>query len=295
MRRQVKQEIIPIISLFSRASLIIIAFVDHFLLLSYLLYIVMFERRTLIHISFLSMTRFSSLLRASLVVIFITCMVYNSDAATPYLNSATIFGSCADFAIQAGTSVAFNGVQSNVVSGSVGVAPGTSISGTPLLGTDYSNQAGTAPAISCTAAVAANYLFLDGVTCTNTLANANLMGVTLVPGVYCTGSGLLTLTAATLTLDAMGDPNAQFIFQTATTLITSANTNIVLVNGALAKNIFWKVGSSVTLGANSVFVGQIFAYASISVDTTVNVLGRLYAQAAVTFAGTDMITLPSQC
>ena len=119
-----------------------------------------------------------------------------------------------------------------------------------------------------------------------------MSGVTLFSGVYC--ATRLTLKATALYLDAQGDANAQFIFQTATTVITSANTQIILINGALAKNIYWQVGTAATLGLSSSFVGQILAGTSITVGTTVTVIGRLYAQAAVSHAGGDQITLPSQ-
>ena len=135
---------------------------------------------------------------------------------------------------------------------------------------------------------------MKGLTCGNTLANSDLSGVTLLPGIYCTGSGVFTLKATNLYLDAQGDANAQFIFQTATTVITSTNTKIILINGALAKNVYWQVGSSITIGGSSAFVGQILAYVSITVGTSATVVGRLYAQAAVTCSGTNAIRLPSQ-
>ena len=252
----------------------------------------MFGRRTITDIFFLSMKHFTSLPRASFVVIFITSIVYSSDAATQYVNGTTIFGRCANFSIQAGAAVAFNGGQTNVATGNVGVSPGTSITGNSLLAIGYTMEANTSPAINCAADEATAYSTLEGVTCNNTLASQDLSGVTLFPGVYCSGSGAFTLTSAILYLDAQGDSTAQFIFQTATTLITSANTNIVLLNGARAENIFWQVGSSATLGLGSSFNGQILAKASISVGTNVIVVGRLYAQAAVSFAGADNIKLP---
>jgi hypothetical protein len=239
------------------------------------------------------MTRFSSLLRASLVVFFITFIIHSSDAATTFVINTVIIGRCANFSIQGGTSVSFNGAQTIVASGNVGVSPGTSITGTPLLGIGYSKQANTPPAVNCAADEHIGYLALTGLNCTNKLANSDLSGVTLFPGVYCTTSGVFTLKATNLYLNAQGNSKAQFIFQTATTLITSANTNIILLNGTLTKNIYWQVGSSATLGGTSSFQGQILAYASISVSTTVTVVGRLFAQAAVTFASTDKVTLPS--
>ena len=59
-----------------------------------------------------------------------------------------------------------------------------------------------------------------------------------------------------MTLDAQGDPNAVWIFKMGSTLITDAGTSIVLAGNAQAGNIFWQVGSSATLGVNSVFDGN---------------------------------------
>ncbi|CAM6001832.1 unnamed protein product [Sphagnum balticum] len=165
-------------------------------------------------------------------------MVCRSDAATQYVSGATIFGRCANFAIQAGTSVSFDGGQTDVT-------------------TDDEVTA---------------YGYLQSLNCTNTLANSDLDGVTLLPGVYCAASGVFTISASALYLDAQGDASAQFIFQTTTTVITAGNTNITLVNGALAKNIFWQVGSSATLGASSFFIGQIFAAVSITIDSFATVV-----------------------
>jgi hypothetical protein len=237
---------------------------------------------------------FDSLLRASLVVVVVfASIICSSDATTQYVNGATIFGSCANFSMQAGTAISFNGAQTSVGTGSVGVAPGTSITGSFVQGTGTS-EACTAPAIACAADAMTAYGYLKGLTCTHTLANTDLSGITLLPGVYCTGAGFFALSATNLYLDARGDANAQFIFQTATTVITAASTNIILLNGALVKNIYWQVGTSATLGASSSFVGQILAYVSITVGATVNVVGRLFAQAGVSCGGTDVIALPSQ-
>ena len=54
----------------------------------------------------------------------------------------------------------------------------------------------------------------------------------------------MTISAATLTLDGRNNPNAQWIFQTTTTIITSTATSFILENGAQAQNVFWSVGES---------------------------------------------------
>jgi hypothetical protein len=68
-------------------------------------------------------------------------------------------------------------------------------------------------------------------------------GLTLMPGVYSSSPGTFTFSAGTLTLDGNNNPNAQWIFQTVTSVGTAAATNIILVNGAQAKNVFWSVGN----------------------------------------------------
>ncbi|CAF0785069.1 unnamed protein product [Adineta steineri] len=241
------------------------------------------------------MMHFISLIRASLMAVIIAFIVSSSDAATQYVDGATIFGSCADVAIQASTAISFNGVETHVVCGDVCISPGTSMTGISVLGENYTKQVNTELAMNCASDALTAYGFLKGLACTNLLADSDLSGVTLSPGVYCTGSGVFTLKATNLTLDAQGDSNAQFIFQMATTLITSVNTNMILVNGAQSNNAYWQVGSSATLGDNSSFIGQLFVQASITIGATVSVIGRLFAQAAVSFSGANVINLPGLC
>jgi hypothetical protein len=239
---------------------------------------------------------FISLLRASLVVaIVVASMMSSSDAATQYVNGSTIFGSCADFVVQAGSAVSFNGAQTNVSTGNVGVAPGTAITGNVAVVTG-SIEANTSPATNCAADELTAYDELQGLTCTtdNTLANSDLSGLTLFPGVYCSASGVFTISATTLTLDGNGDEDSQFIFQTSTTLTTSTATSFILTNGTQANNVYWQIGTSATLGLGSSFVGHIVAGVTINVGHTSTVVGRCLAQAAVNFAGGDTIGLPSQ-
>src|ERR1043166_5940078 len=94
----------------------------------------------------------------------------------------------------------------------------------------------------------------------------NLGGQTLAPGLYKSTSSL-EISSGDLTLDALGDPNAIFIFQMASTLTTTSGRQVILSGGAKAANVFWQVGSSATLGTTSVFKGNILAFASITVTT----------------------------
>jgi hypothetical protein len=95
--------------------------------------------------------------------------------------------------------------------------------------------------------------------------------VTLTPGVYCFNSSA-QLTGA-LTLNGSG----VYIFKMGTTLTTASKSSVVLAKGATAGNVFWQVGSSATLGTNTVFVGSILANISDTVTTGASVTGRVFA------------------
>lgn len=121
------------------------------------------------------------------------------------------------------------------------------------------------------------------------LLAGNLGGLTLTPGLY-KSSGSLEISSGDLTFDAKGDAEAVFIIQIASSLITTSGRQVILSGGAKAANIFWQVGTSATLGTNSVFKGTILADQSISLQTGARVEGRLLARiAAVTLAGNTVV------
>jgi hypothetical protein len=78
-----------------------------------------------------------------------------------------------------------------------------------------------------------------------------------------------------VTLDAQGDPNAIFIFKMGSTLTTGPGAQVVLAGGAKAGNIFWQVGTSATLDTTTIFMGNILAAVTITVNTGSVVEGRL--------------------
>jgi type VI secretion system secreted protein VgrG len=104
-----------------------------------------------------------------------------------------------------------------------------------------------------------------------------LGGSTLTEGVYRSTSGGLGITG-TLILDAQDDPEAVWIFQSDSTLITASGSKVELINGADACNVFWQVTSSATLGTSSTFVGTVLALTSITATTSATVEGRLLAR-----------------
>jgi len=119
----------------------------------------------------------------------------------------------------------------------------------------------------------------------------NLGGQTLTPGLYKSTSSL-EISSGDLTLDAQGNSSAVFIFQLASTLTTTAGRQVILIGGAKASNVFWQVGSSATLGANSVFVGTIMADQSISLTTGATLDGRALARIAAVTLDSNTVTKP---
>ena len=193
-----------------------------------------------------------------------------------------ILGGCRNTAVQAGTALTFGGLQTTIISGDIGVSPGTSITGNYKLvsGTAHNNDAN---AQECANDMMTAYNSAASRTCTSLIAT-DLANLTLYPGVYCSQSGTFEISAGTLTLDGLGNPFAEWIFQTQTTLVTAGATSVKLANNARAENVYWAIGSSATLGSSSYMVGNILTQKSITFGSGSNIVGRGLAQAAVTFA-----------
>ena len=123
-----------------------------------------------------------------------------------------------------------------------------------------------------------------------TVGVGDIGGETLYPGLYSAVSIGVT---GSVTLDGQSAATPVFIFQISSTFITGTSSQIVLKNGATAANVYWAVGSSATLGTNSVNKGIIMAYSAITLNTGATLEGRALAQtAAVVFDGTNIITKP---
>lgn len=176
------------------------------------------------------------------------------------LKAQITLGSTVDtFGVLAGSTVTNSGP--TVVLGNLGVSPGTAITGFaaiapggPGVVTGLIHSADGFAGVAQTQLTTA-YNSAAGAMSTATVAG-DLGGLTLAPGVY-TSSSTLGITG-TLTLDAGGNPNAQFIFQIASGLTTATSSTVLLINGAQPSNVFWPVGSSATLGTSSTFSGNIY-------------------------------------
>ena len=199
-------------------------------------------------------------------------------AAVPAVASASAvdLGTAAPFVVLGGSAVTNTGP--SVLDGDLGVAPGTSLVGfafpAVVNGATHDDDAvaGIAQNDLATAyGVAAGQPVPAG----NDLTGQNLGGLTLLPGAYgFSSSAQLT---GNLTLNALGNPNAQFVVEIGSSLTTASASSVTLINGASPCNVYWQVGSSATLGTTTAFEGNVLADTSISVNNGVTVQGRLLA------------------
>jgi hypothetical protein len=113
--------------------------------------------------------------------------------------------------------------------------------------------------------------------------------VPVLPGVYHSNHFGIT---GTMTLNTLGNPNAVFIFQSDFELTTATDSRVEVLNGSVACNVFWEIGSSATLGVRSHMVGTVMAGASITATTSATIEGRLLAGTGAVTLDTNTITRP---
>jgi len=232
--------------------------------------------------------------KASVVVVLafaITIGLAGLSSAATTVN----LGTADSFAVLAGTAV--TNVPTSTITWDVGLSPaaGSNYAGltaAQVAGTIYAVDA-TGPAgsvdnpgllttaktdlVSAYDALSAG----DNATCDTTYAGTkDLVGLSLVPGVYCAGAFELS---GTLTLEGSG----VWIFRSADTLITSGTANVV---GGDPCNVWWKVPSSATLGTNTSLIGNILALTSITLNTGASLNGRALARNAAVTLDQNTIT-----
>lgn len=138
----------------------------------------------------------------------------------------------------------------------------------------YGNAAGQTPATAVTA---------------STIDSFAGTGYTLAPGIYKSTSTM----GITGTLTLNGSASDVWVFQAVSSLTTAASANIVLTGGAQACNVFWQVGTSATLGTNSLFKGTILADQAITDNGGSVVQGRFLASIAAVTLNNTTITKPT--
>ena len=236
--------------------------------------------------------RFGTASAAALALLTATGLLLD-QSGTAHAATAIGLGTAKSFAVLAGAGI--TNTNTTVITGDIGTFPTTTVTGDDdgqvddivLTGThrnDTENAAaktGLLTAYNNAAGQASNQ------TISADLANPT---ATLSPGVYTSASSM-GLTGA-LTLDAGGNADAVFVFQADTTLTTGPGSSVLLIGGAQACNVFWQVGSSATLYSGTVFVGNVLAEDSITMNSGASITGRVLASNGAVSLDNNVITRP---
>jgi hypothetical protein len=224
-----------------------------------------------------------------------TPTISDNSTVTPDAVTAQL-GLAASFAILAYSGITNASPSSTITGGDIGSFPTATYTGFNPPPATIANPSATSAGRS---AGLAAYNYYSALTPTQTgLANLSTNNGGGGVGVYHAGvykGGALDIPTS-ITLDAQGNPNAQFVFISASTTTLESGQSILLVNGAQAANVVWVVGSSFTSVATSTVNGNILAYASITLGGgTLN--GRALAvgggNGAVTISAATAITVPT--
>jgi hypothetical protein len=217
--------------------------------------------------------------------------VWSFTTATLACQAPVPLGSAANFEVLAGSTVTNTG-PTIITGGDLGLSPGSAVTGFPP-GTlvppavmHITDPTAAQAQLDLTTA----YVYSAGLSNAAVLPG-DMSGLTFTPGLYKTSSTVM-LSAGSVTLDAQGNANAVFIFQIGSTLTTIGSTQVILAGGAQAKNVFWQVASSATLGTNSIFMGNIISLQAITLDTGASLTGRALARNAAVTLDSNTVTAP---
>jgi len=222
--------------------------------------------------------------------------------------SAVPLGSVSAFTVLGATTVTNDGA--SLITGNLGVSPGTAITGFQPIpinvivgpgtvtaglgivnGTIYAGGPVAAQAHN-DAVIAYNYLVAQ-VPDTTYLGVTQLDGLTFTPGVYSFAPSANLQVNGTLYLDFQGNNDAQFIFQMGTTLVTMTGSQVIAINNnSLAcsgSNVYWAVGSSATIDGAQ-FIGTVIATTTITMTSGANVSGKILALNGAVTMITDTIS-----
>lgn len=208
----------------------------------------------------------TSHIRLPALVLMTLCGISNTASAAE--EDPFSLGAAMEFAVIGSTTITNTG--DTILSGKHGVTPGTAVTGITTPQSD---------AFAAKSDAGAAYNTVKNATSTNSYTDAaNIGGLTLTPGVHTFPSSVFI--TGDLTLDFQGNPDAAFLFQIGSTLITAAGpgaSSVKIKGGGSAQNIFWQVGSSATISTYTEFSGNIVALTSIAMKTGATLDGRSIA------------------
>ncbi len=222
-------------------------------------------------------------------LLLVICMLSTGSLCWGQATAPPLSNDLQSFAVLGGSTVTNTGA--TIVTGNLGVSPGTAITGFPpgtvTGGTFHNIPPATSAHLDLISAFTALSAPAHPCLPANNLTGQDLGGLTLAPGVYCFNS------SAQLTGKLTLQGNGIWIFQIGSTLTTATNASVVMSGGGQDTNVYWVVGSSATIGTGTAFTGNILAQASITLTTGASVSGR--ALAIVGAVTMDTNNVASRC
>jgi hypothetical protein len=198
------------------------------------------------------------------------------------LNAQSILGSTASYGVMAGSTVTINGataITGDLGAANIGGSGPSSLTGAQVIPITAGNLTDFSRAFDGLAAMAPTENL-------STLTLGTSAGATILPpGIY-KFNDVAALTG-TLTLDALGQSNAVWVFQIGTTFDTTANAQVVFthtVGDSVANyGLFWQIGTAATIGAGTTLEGNFLGGTTYTFDTGATILhGRALAGATGT-------------
>jgi hypothetical protein len=211
--------------------------------------------------------------------VYATWTALSAPSTTVTVTAPVLLGAAQSYSVLAATAVV--SVGTTTVSGDLGVSPGTTIGGIGPMDVGGDIHAGDQHAAAAQADLAAAYADLS-TRPPDTELVGDLGGRNLTPGVYHSTAAMAV--TGTLVLDAQGDPDAVFVFQSSAAFNTAAASVVELIGGAQASNVYWVVAGAAGTGANSFLSGSIVAQGAITLGAGTELIGRALSLDAVTLA-----------
>ncbi len=255
-------------------------------------------------------TRFTA--RLAVIVLF-AALLSVAPFHAALAETAPLLGSAQSFAVLGATTVTNTGA--TVITGDLGVSPGTAITGFQPAPFNTIRGPGTVTGgdglVSGTIYASGPFAaqaHVDAIIAYNALVAQTpgtiytpimeIGGLTFTPGVYrFPSSAQITTAAGPVTLDFQNNPDAVFIFQMGSTLITDVGSQVIVINNSgqvcPGANVYWAVGSSATIGVDSQFVGNILALISITLNTGASVSGSALALTGAVTMDTNNVSVCS--
>jgi hypothetical protein len=223
--------------------------------------------------------------KSKLVLLSILCSLFSGSTAW---GSVPNLGTASNFAVLAGSTITSTGT--SVITGDVGVSPGSALTGFPPGVVTSPSVVFDADSVSAQAEsdASAAYTALESGSVTQDLTGQDLGGLTLAPGIY--NFDYSSALNGTLTLDGSGE----YTFLVGSSLVTASNSSVSFENGAASSGVYWQIGSSATLGADSQFAGTIIANTDITMDSGSTLVdGRALALNGAVTLNDNVVTAPA--